>query len=283
MAGVDPSKPQSFPSWTDYYGKFENGGGIQEPDCTDEKDCGKEVTNYSLRNRDLQMYEGKIRAALHYLLETYRKKGPKNSLESTARHFFYYWLGEKRSNSRKGSTEFRGDIILLCNAINQPSEKGPFGIPCDNPEKVIFDQRKRIFDYYYDYSTVQKKILEDGDASREKWSSYLEGITKACDAIKDYCKPEVENTRGDDQYCKQFEAQYGAYCSAAKLPELEYKLKSAQQEKQSTQLKLNSALHQANKASSLSSTFGTVAAIELPAVIFFLYKVKLQFKVAKYK
>ncbi|ANQ10257.1 KIR-like protein [Plasmodium coatneyi] len=280
MVGVDTIDPTTFPSYKDYYDNFEKGEKSTAIKCDDQSDCGKEIKKYQLTQRNLTAHLHQTMVALDYIYKTYGS-GQKKSLECTAREFFYYWLGDRISKGTGRSANFRTHIGLLCDSINSPSGIGLCKIPRDNPDETTFQHRKIIFDYYNDYNYVKQELQKDDPNCKGKWSSYLDGICAACKAVKDDCAQRERETQSEKAYCEEFEKKYGAYCDAATLPEMQSKLEylqkniaSEQDATQSTRSQLNDALSKANTSSSLSSAFGTIALMELPLVIFYLYKYK---------
>ncbi|ANQ10913.1 KIR-like protein [Plasmodium coatneyi] len=270
-APLNPSNERSFPSYKNFYEKFESS---KETKCTDSDPCGREVETYGLNSRNLRRHEAKIKSALAYIYKEYRTN--KKSPESEARHFLYYWLGDKISkNAIEAKPNFHTAIRLICSAINSPPEKESCEIPCDNPTEAIFPHRKKIFDYTYDYDTIEKDLQTDDSDCKGKWSSYLEEIDKACTAVRGDCT--TKTNPGEKEYCEKFEATYGVYCKAAKLPKMQCELKSTQEkmerEGQSAasraEAELNEAVRSATTTSSLSSIIGTLGFTIAP---FLLYK-----------
>ncbi|ANQ10388.1 KIR-like protein [Plasmodium coatneyi] len=260
---------KSLPSWTHYYEKFEKS----PPGCTDTNKCNTERDSYGLLNRGLGNEHVQAGNTLAYIYETYGGGQHRKPAECEALHFFFYWLGDKLPESAK-NVAFQAMISTICSAINSPSEKQACGIPRDDQsvDKDLFLHRKIIFDFWYDHPTIQVLLENSGSEGLEKCEKYIQRVKAAHSAVAINCA--TETTRS---YCTTFWKDHQEKINLA-LAQLQSKFDSAQQRIQRKAItasnQLNDAIHQANKASSLSSAFGTLAALELPALAYFLYKVK---------
>ncbi|ANQ11191.1 KIR-like protein [Plasmodium coatneyi] len=263
---------KSLPSWTNYYGKFENS----KVGCAEK--CNEERDNYKLDNKGLGSQKVNVGNALAYIYKEYRetdKKSPENATpaECTARNFFYYWLGEKLPES-VGSITFGAMIRTICEYINNASGRKACEIPSDDDpvDKDLFLNRKIIFDFWYDHPTIQELFENTGSEGVEKCDSYYQDVNAAYEAVDKNC------TKKNGNYCKKMWTETHKQQIHDKLQDLQSKLDAAREGMQlaerTASTKLNEAESKANKASTLSSAFGTLAALEFPALAYFLYKVK---------
>ncbi|ANQ05998.1 KIR protein, partial [Plasmodium coatneyi] len=254
-------------------------------DCDD--DCTKNMKNTVLNDgSSIKHYKGEVVHASCYVSKKYTSGG---THKNEWCHFLYYWIGYKLYHHTTPG-QIKSPLNYICKLITQTyGNKGCTLICPDNIDQTIFGQMKEVFDYSYDYKTVRGELLKDGSHCEGEWSSYRDKIFSACDAISKHCQ---NSTYAGDPYCKKFKDKYDQYCDTVKLSKEKCKLQSqltsvqeekaraeqaqklALSEKQAISTKLNNAIHQANKASSLSSAFGTLAALELPALLFLAYKYK---------
>eukprot|EP00366_Plasmodium_knowlesi_P000667 XP_002258164.1 KIR-like protein [Plasmodium knowlesi strain H] len=290
-AGVTPDKAQTFPSWIEYYDKFENGHASTGT-CTNG--CQDNMNQVPTTHYTGGLTEIKVQNAICTACKIY--KDPSKLSNKEAYHFLYYWIGDKLSKSSSvNDGTFGQHVQRAWQTINgycapKGSSTPVCGLPYgDSPNKGTFNSQKIIFDFSYDYSTIEKEFQNvDSYCNGHQWSPYREKIESACREVEKYCTNENSN---NSVYCADFSDKYKVYCEAAKLPKLKCDLKFAQKtaaqateatqkaelaerEKEATQAQLSDALNQSSTASSLSSAFGTLALMELPAVAYLFYKYK---------
>ncbi|ANQ06223.1 KIR-like protein [Plasmodium coatneyi] len=207
-------------------------------------------------------------------------------------YFFYHWLGDKYWNDL-GNKNFLDLLREIHETLRGNTHTDKCRFQYSDVNDTLLPQMKKVFDYYYDHKIIQKNLLKNLPKCEAKWMGYLEGIASACITIRADCKGKDRTST--NSYCSDFHTKYMVHCGVAEAlnvycteastlgessqhTSVKEKLKSerhlAQQEQQSTLTKLEETLLQANKASSLSSAFGTIAALELPAALFLLYKYK---------
>ncbi|ANQ06568.1 KIR-like protein [Plasmodium coatneyi] len=278
---VDPQKKDTFPSYKDFYGIFESVRENKE-DC---KNGCRENTEIPQRlNGKIKESSDKIKGAICTACKMYKGEGTGDPSKREAYHFLYYWLGDKLPKSGNDDTNFQTDIKAICEAINKfcgTGGSGQCGIPCDNISGIDFRSRKTIFDFSYNFTTIEENIKECKFSDNSDWSSYRANVYSACTVMSIYCTTERGKTKSA-AYCKELETKYAVPCKTAelvelhcqKVHELETERRNATETAQYTLSQLNDALSKANKAFSLSSAFGTLALMELPALAFFLYKYK---------
>ncbi|ANQ06244.1 KIR-like protein [Plasmodium coatneyi] len=279
--------PASFPSDNNFYRTF-NGGSWT---CDEDGGSGKlkELRNnlniaFSAYSEVLKQTEN-IRKAYCFAS---KKKEEDPSHDDTPCWFFYYWLEDILPKGGKmEDVQFQSHINSICTLIKDAHEGNRCKLTCsENLNRENFKQRKTIHDYSYNYKTIEKDLLKIGPICQQRWSTHRKKVTSACKAVSEKC-PDRESGGAsfDDPYCKDFKDKYNFYCGAAqalesyctKKADLEVAQQGkaqAQEQAQSTFTKLNEAESKASAASSLSSTFGTLAALEFPALAFFLYKYK---------
>ncbi|ANQ06118.1 KIR-like protein [Plasmodium coatneyi] len=221
---VNPLNPQSFPSYKDFYNIFENGGaGTCTGGCQTD-------TQISGRLRGKIEEHSKVPGSACYACKVYKEKDSKPP-KKEAYHFLYYWIGDKLSKSKTVTPTFQAVISAICGDINNYCGQGGSGqckIPCDDEPigRDEFKQRKKVFDYYYDYNTVMG-VLGNGESPCDAhWSSYLTEASAACNAVRTKCAADSENKH--KEYCTEFNRKYDLYCDMIEVPKLKCALESLQ-------------------------------------------------------
>ncbi|ANQ05892.1 KIR-like protein [Plasmodium coatneyi] len=282
MSGV--TFPPSLPSNNIYYDRFiKNARGS----CTDYR--GKLTTletNLGTALNEKNGFSDKGKNIMDAYCKASKEKEEKSD-DNTPCLFFYYWLGDTLYNGLTWKHHFQSNINSICKFINEAE----WEIGCkitykDEIDYGIFKQRKEIHDYSFNFNTIEKELLKNGPICEPKWLSHRSDVLTACTAVSEKC-PEGGSKTTDDPYCKEFKDKYNFYCGMvktldsycrekSKLEQLTKEKQEADEATSTAQSELSNAIHQANKASSLSSAFGTLALMELPALAYFLYKVKIQ-------
>ncbi|ANQ10689.1 KIR protein [Plasmodium coatneyi] len=254
---------------TDFYDKFENS---QEKNCDDGNGCNDEIDQYNLATRGLNVHRLDISKALAYIYKEYRGKDKNSSqggtpAECRACHFFYYWIWDELFKSKATSHDFLGMISTICQRIRESwGSGGGCDIPCESPNKEAFNSQKILFDYWHDHFAVRALLEFSGSEGFKICKSYIEEFEEAKGKVDTHCKTDIS-----DEYCTKFWVNNKMGIEQA-LEGVKGTLATAQAASSAASIQLSNVIHQANKASSLSSAFGTLAALELPAVLFLLYK-----------
>ncbi|ANQ10721.1 KIR-like protein [Plasmodium coatneyi] len=266
---MSPSTPKEklerLPSYNDYYKKFNEKKG----NCDGNKSWTTvkgELDDY----RGIQNYAERIVKALCYVL----KMEAGHNLYQERWNFFYYWLGDIFSKNLREASGFESDMDKIYEDLKPMITDTP---ECKNLYPNIdrdkFSKMKTIFDYSYDYNTIEKDLQNvESNCNGDQWSTYRQKVTDACEKLHQYCA--ITDSK-NGPYCDDFKDKYKVYCEAAKLPKLQCELKSVQERMEhqaaATTKEKNDAVRQATTTSSISSIFGTLATIGTP---FLLYKYK---------
>ncbi|ANQ10956.1 KIR-like protein [Plasmodium coatneyi] len=197
-------------------------------------------------------------------------------------YFFYYWLGDKYGKNLvdKNLSDLLGDIY---STFKVSSRRKKCNVTYTNVNKNLLPQMKKVYEYYYEHDTINAGLLKSWPNCEKQWLEYLKEVSIACKNLESVCTAEESPIAGS--YCSVFKNKYRSHCNTAealnfycteksKLEQLKTDKQRAERQAQSTQSQLNEALNKANKASSLSSAFGTLALLELPALLFLAYKYK---------
>ncbi|ANQ08673.1 KIR protein [Plasmodium coatneyi] len=257
------SEPTSLPSEVLFYGPF------RRSTWTDSKECVEGIKNALETNASAESYFNQVNKAVCYVSSMYEHQKNTYSNKEPC-HFLYYWIGDVLFSILE-ENNIKTLLQTICRSIQEKCWNGNFEIPCNPIGKEFFDHMKITYDFLYDYSNIKEYLQHYNTNHNMNFTNYLEKVKEA----KNYMSGGCNNQSG---YCNNFWNPRKADIEQ-KLSNLESEINSAQDvksraeaAKQSTQLKLDEAILQANKASSLSSAFGTLAALELPAALFLLYK-----------
>ncbi|ANQ10422.1 KIR-like protein [Plasmodium coatneyi] len=269
-----PQKKDTFPSYKDYYEKFESGKD-KSGNCIQE--CTDNMNKLGTLESKVGHHSGKVKGAVCCANKMYTEKG-KTPSNSEPYHFLYYWIGDLLSKSNKLSNVFHSDINNICMAIkNYCGNNHVCVIPCDYPTKAIFNSQKTIFDNSYDYSTIKEKVLEDGGNCEGEWSKYRQKVSEACTTVRQYCAGEGNGEK--HEYCKEFKGKYMDHCNMVNLLELNCELKSLRESMahaaQAAQTEASSIANDAvSKATTTASLTSSMVAVGLQTILLLLYKYK---------
>ncbi|ANQ07086.1 KIR protein [Plasmodium coatneyi] len=291
---------RSLTSYSQFYETFDN---VNIDNCS-SKGTTSEQLGETLRGK-LNGYPG-LRGQEKKIMGAYCsacKKKREQSNDNTPCWFFYYWLGDKYWNDLKNH-KFSDLLREIHTTLMGGNHDEECRIQYSDVNKKLLPQMKTIFDYFYEHEKINKQLLQNGLNCKDQLSPYVNKISSACITLREDCKGKEHIS---DSYCNDFNTKYKVHCNVAEALKLycteaatlgessqhtsvkqkleaereivqqkiELAKQAAQQEKQTTLFQLKEAESKASAATSLSSAFGTLAVIELPAALFFLYKVKL--------
>ncbi|ANQ08378.1 SICA-like antigen [Plasmodium coatneyi] len=213
----------NLPSSTDYYEKFVDADG---------KECNTIGVNVAQLTNTLQQaligyssissYAGMLMGAYCHASERkkeYAGDPEKLHLKGAPCQFFYHWVGKfflSTNHGHKVSDVLEAIYETLGTYFGESKCEVKYK-DVDN-SKDLFDNRKRVFEYYYDYYYVKKYLQQVKGATQGSiWQSYQADVTNACEAIGEYCSPGGEGgvgtTNGEaDPYCDEYNSTYKAYC-----------------------------------------------------------------------
>ncbi|ANQ10531.1 KIR protein [Plasmodium coatneyi] len=120
--------------------------------------------------------------------------------------FFYYWLGTKVKDNLNSHYTFEQVMETIYDGF--PKNNG--NSICTNLypgiSHSIFDMRKILFDFSYNYDTVQSEVKQGNNSRCEKINSSMGDINLKYQSMKGTCTGS-----GTDPYCTIFESKYGKY------------------------------------------------------------------------
>ncbi|ANQ10522.1 KIR protein [Plasmodium coatneyi] len=183
------------------YHHFKNNGKNQYGcDSSWSDEIGKILVNKLKETGDPSTYGKEIAQA--YCIVSKVRTGKEQAC-STICNFFYYWLGDKLHNNLLTPGSFKDIMEQICDKLKS---FGGDHCTCRTMHttfsKDIFPQRKTVFDYYYDYRTVWRKLKNSqaGSSSpcRNAYDTYINGATTAYGPVSANCP-----VNGGDEYCTE--------------------------------------------------------------------------------
>ncbi|ANQ08205.1 KIR protein [Plasmodium coatneyi] len=239
------------------------------------KDQKEQELERGLKERhDINDYVDKIVNASCYVYQTQRIGNP--SLRYSRCNLIYYWIGDVLSSSSTYDDTFPGIMKLICEELNKWSlGKGNCALTCTNvSNKEMFLHRKTIFDYCYDYKTLEDWSKDSSDlrsslCTGDDYNKYLSAVEAAYSAINNDC-----NGKNADPYCNEYKRKYKDYSEDDKLQKLKCTPVSKPiSEPGAETASLVVSTGEGNVAPIVSSI---TALVGLPAIAaFFLYKYNL--------
>ncbi|ANQ09824.1 KIR-like protein [Plasmodium coatneyi] len=257
-----------------FYTNFESDGGGGHRGGVSGTNLTSQLTSSCSNCSKIIDDAAKIENA--HLYACMQTKDKSSTGDSAPCRFFYYWFGHKYWNDLNGNA-----LSTILDKIYEALKTSSCtdGKKCDFKYKdlenqTIFDHMKIIFDYFNDYEGVQSLLSTHGTTCAEKWSTYWETLSSACNKVKQHCASESDHN--SKQYCTDFNSTYAVHCDTAKLPQKMAELiTNIQREAQAAQIaatkEKEEAVSKATTTSSLSSIFGTLGMTVAP---FVLYKYK---------
>ncbi|ANQ11151.1 KIR protein [Plasmodium coatneyi] len=190
-------------------------------------------------------------------------------------YLFYYWLGGivwKKGESNTFPVVMNAIYSALWGVLHKISAT-PM---CTNIDQGKFNQMKKVFNYYYDYSTITE-CIESSPASgpncTDKYSDYLDKADAAYGGMEKYCGPGNNLNRTCCTYFKKISNQSDGN-SILKPLELKSKLEPLRRERSLELGPLPTADGATSSGGATPAIISSTAAlIGLPMAAFFLYKV----------
>ncbi|ANQ10424.1 Variable surface protein Vir7-like [Plasmodium coatneyi] len=191
----------------------------------------------------------------------------------------YYWIGQKVKDNYSSVNTFPWAMMKIYDQLKRVVQDGPCGNMYNNIDGSLFSQRKIVYEYSEDYTTMEGHFTTKGESCDDEYKAHLEAIKKACTSVK----PKCSGGEMDNPYCNHYNQKYKNYCEK-KLSELE-NLKERKCIKPKPNPNPNqdgssgSFTDSADSGSAASSALapasvsGALAAVGLPALAFYLYKV----------
>ncbi|ANQ10719.1 KIR-like CYIR protein [Plasmodium coatneyi] len=194
------------------------------------------------------------------------KMGVTKSSGSDWCYWFYYWLGSTVFQE-SGEIRFVDFMEKVYNAL----EKLKFGQKCEAISNYIdkrtFEQMRKMYEYYKDYSTIQTQLGGSGNKCDEKYDQHVDDILKAYNAAQNKCRGPTYS-----KHCNGFPNMFSEPKYKALLDEpREVVTVSESMEELSVPSTANTAL---STVAIVPSTIATLG-IGLPFITYLLYKYNL--------
>ncbi|ANQ07427.1 KIR protein [Plasmodium coatneyi] len=115
-------------------------------------------------------------------------------------HFFYYWLGDKVKDKLPEGHALSTAMNNMHNQLHRFQCKNQCDNPYpDNDSLIIFENGKKLFDYYYNYAALQKGTDCNATSCSSTYEQYLSKAKSAYSTINGIC-----NGNSSGIYCTEF-------------------------------------------------------------------------------
>ncbi|CAA9986370.1 KIR protein [Plasmodium knowlesi strain H] len=216
---------KNLPSKTEYYDKF----GRAARECRENGDGGQRWKN-ELKSK-LNEYRGRGNLgdmiAEAYCYACNKKEQP--NLEYAPCRFFYYWMENyfpMDSDDYKLSKVLENIYPTLKDDVYTNECKVNYK---DDVPRVMFQLRKIVHDFSYDYSTIENHKSHYGTSAKDEYIKYLQKVGAACTLVGVDCRGGKHES---GTYCDDFNNKYEDYCEG-KLQELRSQLRTTDRSKES--------------------------------------------------
>ncbi|ANQ07225.1 KIR protein [Plasmodium coatneyi] len=112
--------------------------------------------------------------------------------------YFYYWLGSMMSSELGNNVSFSQVVRAIYTELGQLSAKNGCGSVPTTVNGVLFNQRKKIFDFWRDHIALRTLLKSSMFECTSAYSSYVSAVTAA------YAAVEGDYERSSDQYWDAF-------------------------------------------------------------------------------
>ncbi|ANQ06262.1 KIR protein [Plasmodium coatneyi] len=243
---------KNLPSGTEFYNIFDDA---TKDRCT-FTNGGVNALEKALRNKLQNQYTGisalaKMIANAYCYACTMKKQSPTH--DDKPCQFFYHWLG-KQITVEAYRSKLSKILEIIYDTLKSvfPEHKCTVNYKdVDSTKWELFNQRKKVFEHYYDYKTLEGKLHSGDPLCEVEWAEYEIDLTRACGAVRAYCG---DSSNADDQYCAEFTQTYGMFC-----------------DKKLSELKCSAVYSGKSTAPAISGTIATIGGLAT-AVAFFLHK-----------
>ncbi|ANQ06186.1 KIR protein [Plasmodium coatneyi] len=117
--------------------------------------------------------------------------------------FFYFWLGNMLYDKWKGTASFKAIMENMYTKLQGFNNQCSYETIDNTDDTTLFKERKTIFDYYYDYRTIWKGINASKGSCTQVYNSYLEAADSA------YRQLEASADSDNDDFCTKIVNKIG--------------------------------------------------------------------------
>ncbi|ANQ10456.1 KIR protein [Plasmodium coatneyi] len=191
------------------YNKFKNGGKhhqYKDSSCKVTEEIGDILWDKMKPN-----YKGTVKpeqvTGAWYLTSKLDTKKEQQSCKVVC-DFFYFWLGNLLSGKLSGwDTSLQEVMKQITEKLDGFNEVCVESNALQYLEENFNPQRKAIFDYYYDYKTIWRKLKNCGSGESlcfEKYKDYLVGSNGNGGAKQAYGRVQANCAISNDKFCTEF-------------------------------------------------------------------------------
>ncbi|CAA9986998.1 KIR protein [Plasmodium knowlesi strain H] len=263
----DPLK--NLPSRVHFYSKFNSSTG----------ECA-EGYNRNVKEKILHMesgaetYADSIREAECYVSRVGRSTASSShSYYKDRCNFLYFWIGNMLSSKLTNGVLFPTIMQLIYTELDNWYGMHECKILSTNADSNLFQEMKRIFDYYHDYGTIVG-ITNDGKPHcKTEYEDYVDALRTAYTNVETYCKVDTKNA--SDDYCKWFQEKFNNTIGTIPKP-TDLKCKPNPNANQAGSSGPGAVSEHGDSGGGSGGVGGmvggTLATVGLPTIGFFLYK-----------
>ncbi|ANQ07178.1 KIR protein [Plasmodium coatneyi] len=140
-------------------------------------------------------------------------------------YFLYFWIGGLLSKE-SASANFKNNLSEICSKMMGNKVFGTHGCKdiCDKVDQTLFNDRKTVFDFLYDHTTIRALLKNGGSNVVNKCERYIKDVKAAKAKVESHC----DNDGNSHEYCTKFRFVNGTTIQRALL-HLEDALTTAKQ------------------------------------------------------
>ncbi|ANQ10561.1 KIR protein [Plasmodium coatneyi] len=113
--------------------------------------------------------------------------------------FFYFWLGDQLHGKLSGwNTSLPTIMQQIYTKLGGNNGPCSYGTIDNTNDGGFLQRRKKVFDYYYDYRTIWKQLMENDAPCSTAYGEYLK------DAQDAYGRVQANCPTNNDDFCKEF-------------------------------------------------------------------------------
>ncbi|ANQ06791.1 KIR protein [Plasmodium coatneyi] len=264
----------NVPSYTNVYKKFDDAEGS----CDDKSGAAGVIGTLKGKLTSYGHVAGYEESAVKNWCQTPKMEVGNLSNKEHRCNFLYFWIGKELCSATNQSDEF----LKCMNDVYEQLDKISISNKCPNVntdiDKNIFDNRKTVWDFSYNYKHIKDLLASHHNSCDETYYNHLQSAVTAFGDVLTDCQGKGKEK--GSSYCSWFKNTFYLSSNNDQNPLTLTSRKTETIPVNSTsvtvhrnvQLELNFASKANTTATIVSSIFGVMG---LPMTAFFLYKYNL--------
>ncbi|CAA9988182.1 KIR protein [Plasmodium knowlesi strain H] len=127
-------------------------------------------------------------------------------------HFFYFWLGNLLKDKLTGPASLHDAMKPAYTHLGNFQFKGAFKEKCEDLYpyigKDLFDLYKKIFDYAYNYKSLESKSeVKNKFLCSSECATYVKEVEQAYSSVNSACGSDASG----DKFCQELKTEYSKY------------------------------------------------------------------------